>query len=118
MNNRQFRILLDKQFINVTKQTMVTVEVDNSIVAGCLVFEAGNIMIMGSLYTMLKERNKGYAQQVMDKVKDLLHNSNKEILIATVETGSFVEKFDLKNGYKIVDHYDDESVIIMNKREV
>jgi len=54
----------------------------------------------------------------MDKVKDLLHNSNKEILIATVETGSFVEKFDLKNGYKIVDHYDDESVIIMNKREV
>ena len=118
MNNRQFRILLDKQFINVTKQTMVTVEVDNSIVAGCLVFEADNIMIMGSLYTMLKERNKGYAQQVMDKVKDLLHNSNKEILIATVETGSFVEKFDLKNGYKIVDHYDDESVIIMNKREV
>ena len=115
MNKEQFGILLNSQFSNITKQEMITIGENVNVVSGCLIFEADNIMIMGSLYTMLKERNKGYAQQVMDKVKDLLHNSNKEILIATVETGSFVEKFDLKNGYKIVDHYDDESVIIMNK---
>jgi len=116
MNNRQFRILLDKQFVNVTKQTMITVEVENSIVAGCLLFEADNIMIMGSVYTMKSKRKRGYAQQVLDKVKKIFHSSNKKVLIATVETNTFIEKFYLKNGFSIVGSYDgNESIIIMNK---
>ena len=116
MNNRQFRILLDKQFVNVTKQTMVTVEVDNSIVAGCLLFEADNIMIMGSVYTMKSKRKRGYAQQVLDKVEEMFHNSNKKVLSATVEKGTFIEKFYIKNGFKIVGGYDgNESIIIKHK---
>ena len=116
MNNRQFRILLDKQFVNVTKQTMITVEVENSIVAGCLLFEADNIMIMGSVYTMKSKRKRGYAQQVLDKVEEMFHNSNKKVLSATVEKGTFIEKFYIKNGFKIVGGYDgNESIIIKHK---
>jgi len=73
-------------------------------------------MIMGSVYTMKSKRKRGYAQQVLDKVEEMFHNSNKKVLIATVETNTFIEKFYLKNGFSIVGSYDgNESIIIMNK---
>ena len=116
MNKEQFGILLNSQFLDITKQEMITIGENVNVVSGCLIFEADNIMIMGSVYTVDEKRRKGYAQMVLDKVKKIFHSSNKKVLIATVETNTFIEKFYLKNGFSIVGSYDgNESIIIMNK---
>ena len=116
MNEEQFKRLLNKQFANDTRNSFVNVKLGEDVISGCFLFEADNIMTMGSVYTIIGKRRKGYAQQLLDRVKKVFHNSNKKVLIATVEKDSFVEKFYIKNGFSVVGSYDgNESIIIIHK---